>query len=664
MKSSCHTCSSSVKKGKGPYTCPMHPEIIEDLPGSCPLCGMALEPIGGGEEDDTEYKDMRNRFWICSLFILPLFYFMHYGPRLGELLVTAPIVLWGAYPFFHRGWYSLKTLNLNMFTLISIGVGAAFLYSLYSLYSGGDLYFESAAVITVLVLLGQVLELKARSKTRSAIQTLLKRSPHSALIEIEGVQKEIPIDQVKIGDILRVKPGEKIPVDGVVISGNSSVDESMMTGEPIPSLKKAQDQVVAGTINQTGSFLMRAEKIGSDTLLSRIIHMVSEAQLSRAPIQALADSVSSYFVPAVLLISLITLIVWLIYDPSLAISNAVAVLIIACPCALGLATPMSIMVGLGKGAEKGILIKNAEAIENLEKVKILVVDKTGTLTVGKPKVDHVEVYGSLDVNELLAYAGALEKRSEHPLAKAILEAAKEVREASDFVSVPGGGIQGRVDNKKVVIGSSEFMREIGISAPKQNGIFVAVDGLLAGRILVLDPIKPSSYEAVKKLHEMGIKVIMLSGDHQVTAQKVAKELKIDEAYGEMKPESKQAFIKNLKGKGLIAMAGDGVNDAPALALADVGIAMGQGTDVAIDTASITLIKGDLNGVSNAIHLSRSVMSNIRQNLFFAFIYNVLGIPIAAGVLYPHLLSPMIAAIAMSLSSVSVILNALRLRLKN
>ncbi len=662
MKDCCHHTPPLKKEGSGPYSCPMHPEIIRDKPGSCPICGMALEPVGFAEEDESEYQEMFFRLWVTALLLIPFFYFMFTANRLGEFITSAPIVLWGAYPFFKKGLDSILSFHFNMFTLISMGVGAAFLYSLYTLVYGGDLYFESAAVITVLVILGQVLELKARSKTRSAIQALLKRSPDTAWL-VEGDQdREISINEVKIGDLLRVKPGDKIPVDGLVISGESLVDESMITGEALPVIKKEGESVLAGTINQTGSFVISAEKVGKDTLLSRIIHMVADAQRSRAPIQNLADRVSLYFVPAVLVIACTTLIVWIFINPSLALSNALSVLIIACPCAIGLATPMSIMVGLGLGAKNGILIKNAEAVENLEKVKTLVIDKTGTLTVGKPQVQHVETFIDISEEKLLNWAAALEKHSEHPLAYALLEKATHIPESYDFQSVAGGGISGRVEGKKVIVGSSAFMREHHIETSKETGIFVAIEGQLAGRILVSDPIKRSSYNAIRELGRLGIKVIMLSGDNQKTVSEVAKELKIEEAIGELKPQDKQRKILELKKTSRVLMAGDGVNDAPALASSDVGIAMGHGTDVALETAQITLLHGDLNGITKAILLSRKIMSNIRQNLFLAFIYNVIGIPIAAGVLYPHLLNPMMAALAMSLSSVSVILNALRLRL--
>lgn len=690
------------------YTCPMHPQIIQDHPGNCPICGMALEPRGVDHQaqDNSEYKDMRMRFWIGAVLSLPILILAminldrFISPNLSrwlQFLLSTPVILWAGWPFFERGWQSIMNRSLNMFSLISLGVGVAYLYSVIAfffpqlfprsfLHQGVvPLYFETAAIITTLVLLGQVLELKARGQTSQAIKALLGRAAKLARIVENGQEKEISIDQVKIGDILRVRPGDKIPVDGKITEGKSSVDESMITGEPIPVEKEAGSLVIGSTINQTGSFLMRAEKVGSETLLSRIVQMVAEAQRSRAPIQGLADKVSSYFVPAVVLIAILTFIAWTLFGPepsfTYGLVNAVAVLIIACPCALGLATPMSIMVGMGKGAENGVLIKNAEALEKLEKVKTLVVDKTGTLTEGKPKLTQM-ITQEWEENDLLRLAASVEQSSEHPLAGAIVQGAKErsvsVPQAQEFNSITGGGVIGRVEGHDIVVGKPSFLQERHVNGvaslqekaqelqkQAQTVMFVAIDGQAAGLITVSDPIKSSTPQAIEQLHQLGLKLVMLSGDNEQTAQAVAKRLGIDEVHAGVAPQYKQDFVKQAQGKsGFVAMAGDGINDAPALAAADVGIAMGTGTDVAMESAEVTLVKGDLMGIVRAIHLSHAMMKNIRQNLFLAFIYNVLGIPIAAGVLYPFtglLLNPIIAALAMSLSSVSVIGNALRLR---
>ncbi len=694
------------------YTCPMHPEIVRDHPGNCPICGMALEPKSiDAQVDDSEYKDMRRRFWLGLAFSIPVLllamgsmisafdYFI--SPTLSrwlQFILSTPVILWAGWPFFERGWQSIVNRHLNMFSLISLGVGVAYLYSVVAfffpyafplsfLHQGEvPLYFETAAIITVLVLLGQVLELKARSQTSQAIKALLGRAAKSARVIVNGEEIEVSIDQVKVGDILRIRPGDKIPVDGKITDGKSTIDDSMITGEPIPVEKEVGSTVIGATINQTGSFLMQAEKVGSETLLSRIVQMVADAQRSRAPIQSLADKVSGYFVPVVVLVAILTFIVWAWIGPEpsfvYGLVNAVAVLIIACPCALGLATPMSVMVGMGRGAEAGILIKNAEALEKLEKVKTIIVDKTGTLTEGKPKLTQVISNEQEKENEILRLAAAVEQNSEHPLAASIVQGAKErsisLPKVENFQSITGGGVIGKVENHEVLVGKPNFLQERKINgvAPLQQQakelqkqaqtvMFVAIDGQAVGLITVSDPIKSSTPDAIQQLHRLGQKIVMLSGDNEQTAQSVAKRLGIDEVHAGVAPDYKQQFVQQAKGKnGFVAMAGDGINDAPALAAADVGIAMGTGTDVAMESADVTLIKGDLVGIVRAIHLSHAMMKNIRQNLFFAFIYNALGIPIAAGILYPFtglLLNPIIAALAMSLSSVSVIGNALRLR---
>jgi len=683
----------------GMYTCPMHSEIIQEYPGNCPLCGMSLEPMQMSlEMDDREYRDMVKRFVVGLSLTIPVFIlamlpgFISIYNHWIQLILSTPVVLWAGWPFFERAWESIKIRVPNMFTLIGIGVGASYIYSLTavlfpryfpdSFKDHGVLfvYFEAAAVITVLVLLGQVLELRAKTRTSEAVRALLSRAAKTAHLITEEGENEVSIDQVKVGDRLRVKPGEKIPVDGNLIEGLSFVDESMVSGEPVPVEKRVGDPVIGGTLNQTGSFLMVAEKVGSATLLSRIIQMVSDAQRSRLPIQKLADTVSSYFVPLVILVAVLTFIMWSVFGPepkyAYAMINAVAVLIIACPCALGLATPMSIMVGVGRGAELGILVKNAEVLETFEKIKIIAADKTGTLTEGKPKVSAIVTDGTVNEGDVLRLAAALEQYSEHPLARAILNEAKErlmrIPEAKEFVSITGGGVRGIVEGKEVYLGRPEIVTEAYLSQEAEEyqkdahtTIYVTLDKKVVAFIAVRDPIKPSSFKAVESLHAMGIQVIMLTGDHAPTAQAVARQLNIDKFYSDIKPEGKIAIVKDLQKSGnKVAMAGDGINDSPALAAADVGIAMGTGSDVAIESAGITLVKGDLNGIVKAVHLSQSTMQNIRQNLFFAFIYNFLGIPIAAGLLYPFtglLLNPMIASAAMSLSSVSVIMNALRLR---
>jgi Cu+-exporting ATPase len=703
--------------GKAIYTCPMHPEVRQEGPGDCPICGMPLEPrtatASADEEENAELRDMTRRFWIGAALTLPVFVLAmaHMVPALAvqawanshasrwvQFALTTPVVAWAGWPFFRRGWRSIMTGHLNMFTLIAIGVGAAYLFSAvamlmpglfpHAMQHGGKvaIYFEAAAVIVVLVLLGQVLELRARSRTGSAIKALLNLAPPTARKVLPGGDREVPLDQVNVGDQLRVVPGDKVPVDGVVLDGRSNIDESMITGESLPVEKNVGDKVTGGTVNGTGSFVMRAQRIGSDTLLGQIVHMVAEAQRSRAPIQGLADKVASIFVPVVLLVSVLTFVLWLWLGPepklAYAIVNAVAVLIIACPCALGLATPMSIMVGVGRGAQVGVLVKNAESLERLEKVTTLVVDKTGTLTEGKPKLVDVLPSGGPDAKEFLRLVASLEQSSEHPLAAAIVRGAKDqglaIEAARDFRSVTAGGVIGTVAGRVVMIGKPAFLRNEKVTALEpleaaaarlqeegKTAMFAAVDGKPAGIVAVADPIKSTTAEAIADLHALGLTIVMLTGDNHRTAAAVAKTLGIDAVEAEIEPAGKVAHVKMLRAKGEhVAMAGDGINDAPALSEAEVGIAMGSGTDVAMQSAGITLVKGDLRGIAKAMRLSRATMWNIRQNLFFAFIYNALGVPVAAGVLYPFfgvLLSPIIAGAAMSLSSVSVIMNALRLR---
>ncbi len=696
------------------YTCPMHPEVVSDRPGSCPKCGMALEPrmIHLEEGPNPELIDMTRRFWVSVVVGFPVFALAMADFLLGDrlrqalsmpvanwvqLLLATPVVLWAGKPFFERGWASLVTRNLNMFTLIALGVGTAYLYSVAATIAPGlfpagfrthgavEPYFDTAVVITMLVLLGQVLELRARSRTGAAIRALLGLAPKTARLIRNGREEDIPIEHVQAGDALRVRPGEKIPVDGVVSEGHSSVDESMITGEPIPVEKASGAALVGGTINGTGSLVMRAERVGADTLLAQIVRMVGEAQRSRAPIQRLADTVSSYFVPIVVVVGVVSFAIWSMWGPeprlALALVNAVAVLIIACPCALGLATPMAVMVGVGRGAETGVLIKNAEALEILERVDTLVVDKTGTLTEGKPRLDTVEASPGFDADELLRVAASLEQGSEHPLASAVVAAANakglHLSPAQDFRSITGKGVEGTVDGRRVMLGTQTLLEERGLAvgaladqadARRRDGatvVWLAVDGRLAGWLAVSDPIKASTPEAIEALHRDGLSIVMLTGDSKITAQSVAAKLGIDHVTAEVLPNQKLDVIKQLQAQGrIVAMAGDGVNDAPALAQAHVGIAMGAGTDVAMQSAGITLVKGDLRAIARARRLSRATMRNIRQNLFFAFIYNTIGVPVAAGLFYPFfglLITPIWASAAMSFSSVSVIVNSLRLR---
>ena len=717
----CPKCGMALEQvpsipGQTLYTCPMHPEIVEETPGDCPKCGMPLEPmtpVSGDEHALEEIRTLSRKFWIALVLTIPVLLLAMGGMIPGlhlhsliprsvskwiELALATPVVFWAGGMFFTKGWRSITARSLNMFTLIMIGVGSAWLFSTVavlfpqifpaSFRMDGEvgLYFEAAAVITVLVLLGQLLEARARSRTGQAIQSLLGLAAKTARRITDAGEEEVPIDRIAKGDFLRVRPGEKIPIDGKITGGSSNIDESMITGEPLPVSKGEGDDVIGATVNQTGSFVMRADRVGGETLLSQIVRMVSEAQRSRAPIQKMADTIASYFVPVVLAIAVITFIVWSVWGPdpamAYALVNAVAVLIIACPCALGLATPMSIMVGVGQAAEQGILIKNAEAIEIAGKVDTLLTDKTGTLTAGKPEVtDFIAAEGGV-IADLLAQAAALEESSEHPLARAITAAAKEegapLPKAKDFQSTTGGGVSGTIGGETVRVGKKGFLEDSGVAFPEaliaaaekleadaKTTVWISVGASAMGVLGISDPIKESSAAAIKELHRQGIRVIMATGDNIHTAEAVGKAVGIDEVRAGLSPADKIAIVKELKAAGaVVAMAGDGINDAPALAEAQVGIAMGTGTDVAIESAAITLVKGNLDGISKAIGLSRAVMKNIRQNLFFAFAYNVLGIPIAAGVLYPltgTLLSPMIAGAAMSVSSLSVILNALRLR---
>ena len=699
------------------YTCPMHPEVEQIGPGACPKCGMDLEPKtiqADTAEDDSELRGMTRRFWVAAALTVPVF-LLSMLPMLGlpvdrwlggtahawlQLAISTPVVLWAGWPFFERGFRSLVTWHLNMFTLIAIGTGAAYLYSVVAVLfpaliphqfrheGSAAVYFEAAAVIITLVLLGQLLELRARRRTGAAIRELLSLAPPVARVVRDGQEREVPLDEVRQGDILRVRPGEKVPVDGRLTEGRSTVEESMITGEPMPVEKQVDDPVIGGTLNGTGSFLMVADKVGQDTVLSRIIGMVAEAQRSRAPIQKVADTVAGWFVPAVLVCAAITFLAWAVAAPeqpplAWAFVNAVAVLIIACPCALGLATPMSIKVGIGRGAREGVLVKSAEVLETLEKVDTVVVDKTGTLTEGRPRLAECIPTSAVTADDLLRVAAAVEQQSEHPLAHSIVVGARERRlevpAATGFDSVTGGGVRGTVEGREVLVGTPAWLAAEGVAdgtalderadALQREGctvVRVAIDRRLAGIIAVSDPIKSSTPEAVRSLHDLGMRIIMLTGDNEQTARTVAHALGIDEFRAGMRPEGKHELIRELRAQGrTVAMAGDGINDAPALAEADVGIAMGTGTDAAIESAGVTLVKGDLRGIVKAIELGRLTMRNIRQNLFFAFIYNALGVPIAAGVLYPissHLLlNPMIAAAAMSLSSVSVVANALRLR---
>ena len=701
----------------GLYTCPMHPEIQQDHPGDCPKCGMPLEAslavASNEDEEQGRIRELSIKFRVALFFTIPVFSLAmgdmipgldlstHISHRINgfiQFFLSSPVVLWAGSMFFVKGWRSIKTRRLNMFTLIAVGVGAAYAYSTVALfcpwlfpdsfrYDGVvGLYFESGAVITSLILLGQVLEARAHRRTGQAIKALINLAAKTAHRIKNGKEEEIPVQEIHIGDLLRVKPGEKLPTDGVIYEGSSTINESMITGEPIPVSKHEGDPVIGATINQTGSFVMRVEKVGTGTLLSQIIQTVNEAQRTKAPIQKLADTVAGYFVPVVLLVAVITFVSWGIWGPhptmAYALVNAISVLIIACPCALGLATPISVMVGVGRGALSGILIRNAEAIENSEQVTNLVVDKTGTLTMGKPRLTVCFTSSKWEERDLLQMAASLEQRSEHPLGLAIIENAQslglEFLNVTEFMSTTGSGISGIIEEKQVLAGNQKFMSYHGVSIPSDltekaaelqksaySVVWVSVDGKAAGLLGITDPIKDTTYSAIQVLHDLNLKIIMLTGDNSKTAEAVAQKLSIDEVHAELSPTDKHNIIKKLKADGLIvAMAGDGINDAPALAEADVGIAMGTGTDVAIESADITLVKGDLHGVAKALKLSRHVMKNIRQNLFFAFVYNALGLPIAAGILYPFggvLLSPMIAAAAMSFSSVSVIFNALRLR---
>jgi Cu+-exporting ATPase len=719
---SCPSCGMALETSAAPvlqtrteYTCPMHPEVIQDEPGDCPKCGMALEARSVEvEEKNEELIDMNRRLRIGVALSLPVFVLAmitDMAPVLLpdslalnsvqwiEFLLATPVVLWCGRPFFERGWTSLKTRNLNMFTLIAIGVGVAWSYSMAALLLPGvfppemrhadgtvAVYFEASAVIVTLVLLGQVLELRARSHTNAAIKLLLGLAPKLArIVYADGSEADIPLEQVQVGDILRVRPGEKIPVDGLVTDGNSPVDESMVTGEPIPVEKIGGDALIGATVNGTGSLLMRAEKVGGETLLAQIVQMVSDAQRSRAPIQKLADLVAGYFVPAVVLVSLLTMLLWGFFGPeprlAYAVVNGVAVLIIACPCALGLATPMSIMVGTGKGAIYGVLIRDAEALEIMEKVDTLIVDKTGTLTEGHPQLVSIQAADGFDEDNVLCLAASLERASEHPLAEAIVQAAAakgvDLVAVDEFESITGQGVNGIVDKRRVALGNFKMMQKLSIDfsdldssaeAGRSQGrtvMQVAIDGRAAGLISVADPVKQSTPDAIRELRAEGIEIVMLTGDNRTTAAAVAQQLGIDRVEAEVSPQQKTHVVKALQAQGrVVAMAGDGINDAPALAQAQVGIAMGTGTDIAMESAGVTLVKGDLRGILRARRLSRATMRNIRQNLFFAFAYNSLGVPVAAGVLYPFfglLLSPMIAAVAMSFSSVSVITNALRLR---
>ena len=693
----------------------MHPEVEQDHPGACPKCGMTLEAkaVGGEEHEHGETRSLSRKFWIALVLTIPVLFLAmgHAIPGLEidsiipkqigkwiELALTSPVVLWAGGFFFTRAWQSIVNRSLNMFTLIAVGVGAAYFYSAVAVIVPGifpasfrrhgevDLYFEAAAVITTLILLGQLIEARARSRTGHAIRALLGLAAKTAHRVRDGQEEEIAVDKIRKGDVLRVRPGEKVPIDGEIVDGKSNIDESMITGEPMPVSKQAGEKVIGATVNQTGSFLMRADRIGSETVLAQIVQMVADAQRSRAPIQKLADTVSGYFVPAVIGVAIVTFVIWSIVGPSPAMAyglvNAVSVLIIACPCALGLATPMSIMVGVGRAAQAGILVKNAQAIEVTEKVTYLVTDKTGTLTAGKPEVVSRIAANTISERDLLQIAASVESQSEHPLARAIVERAKqekiELRSVTDFQSTTGGGVSAKLDGYVILVGKEKFLTDSNVRFPDQlvqearrlqeraqTTVWLGISEDAVGVLGIADPIKPTSREAVRELHTMDLKIIMCTGDNLRTAESVARELGIDEFKAEVMPDEKIEIVKKLKSEGaIVAMAGDGINDAPALAAADVGIAMGTGTDVAIESAGITLVKGDLTGIVKAIHVSRAVMRNIRQNLFFAFIYNALGVPIAAGVLYPFfglLLSPMIAGAAMSFSSVSVILNALRLR---
>ena len=697
------------------YTCPMHPEVQQQAPGSCPVCGMALEPMNAFtiDEDQNEFKDTSKRFWLAAILSTPLLLLnmgMHFSSstwlhQLGsglffnwfQLFLASPVVLWGGWPFWQKAWASVKSGHLNMFTLIGLGVGVAYFYSLVALalsyfaphlftsHAAIAVYFEPAAVITTLVLLGQVLELRARSQTSQAVQQLLELTPPTArIIMADGTEKEIDLSHVEVGQLMRIRPGDKIPVDGVVVEGNSTLNQAMITGEAIPVEKTVSDQVMAGTLNMNGSLIIRAERVGHETVLAQIVAMVSKAQRTKAPIQRLADKVSAYFVPIVICISLLTAFIWYIWGPepkaAYSLITSVAVLIIACPCALGLATPMSIMVGTGRGAREGILIRDAAALEVLAKIDTLVIDKTGTLTVGKPQVIQIINLSSQDTDTLLLYAASLEKGSEHPLAAAIVEEAQQkglkLKENQEFMSIPGRGVQGKIDNVFIAVGNEAFMHSLGIELPtdvfntnqyRQAGqgiVFVSINHTLCGLIIVADVVKKSTKPALQKLRQQGVEVVMLTGDNEITAQAIAKELGITKIKADVLPTEKYEYVRQLQNQGkIVAMVGDGVNDAPALAQANIGIAMGTGADIAIESAGLTLMSGNLQGITKAHQLSLATMRNIKQNLFLAFGYNALAIPIATGLLYPMsgvLLSPVIASAAMALSSVSVILNAARL----
>ncbi|MFN4260090.1 MAG: heavy metal translocating P-type ATPase [Gemmataceae bacterium] len=697
------------------YTCPMHPEVISDHPGSCPKCGMALEPVSVAAEEgpNPELVDMSRRFWIGAVLSLPIFVIamgsmmpleavrapLHAVPHWIQLVLATPVVFWAGWPFFERAWLSVRHRSPNMFTLIALGVGAAYLYSLAAtlvpwIFPDGfrmadgrvEPYFDTAAVVTVLVLLGQVLEIRARTHTSAAIKKLLGLAPKTARrVADDGREEDVPLTSIQVGDRLRVRPGEKIPVDGEVLEGKSTVDESMISGEPIPVEKAVGAKVIGGTVNGTGGLLMRAEKVGADTVLAQIVRMVSEAQRSRAPIQRTVDVVAGYFVPAVMGVSLASFIAWSLLGTEAPMAhglvNAVAVLIIACPCALGLATPLAIMVGTGKGAENGVLIKSAEALETLQRADTLIVDKTGTLTEGKPKLLTVEAMHGIDTNELLRLAASVERGSEHPLASAIVQAAADkglsLTAAQDFQSFTGKGVVGRVDGQEIVLGTAALLAERGSATDQaqarlhelrhqgQTVMMVAIDGQLAGLLGVADPVRGTTPEAIRQLHEDGLRLVMLTGDHRTTAEAVARQLGIDEVIAEVLPEQKNDVIRQLQQKGhIVAMAGDGINDAPALAQANIGIALATGTDIAMESAGVTLVHGDLRGLVRARRLSRHTMTNIRQNLFLAFVYNALSVPVAAGILYPFLgilITPIWASVAMSLSSLSVVGNSLRLR---
>ncbi len=705
-----------VSPSQTAYTCPMHPEVQQDHPGDCPKCGMALEPIsaaGDKDDDGAELRLLARKLWIGAALALPVFLSAMLGMIPGvsldsvigagvrrwvEFILATPVVGWTGDFIWRRAWSSLRHRSANMYTLLGLGIGAAYVFSVVALLApnlfphemrhGGStgLYFEAAAVITVLAVFGEYLQERARKRTGQAVRALLGLAPKTARRVRDGVEEDVPLDQIRLGDLLRVRPGEKVPLDGAIVEGRSNVDESMLTGEPLPVAKSLGDRVIGATVNQTGGFVMRAEKVGADTLLSQIVHMVAQAQRSRAPIQALADKVSAWFVPVVIGISVLTAIAWLVWGPApavaYAITNAVAVLIIACPCALGLATPMSIMVGVGRGAQLGVLIRDAAALQRAEKVTHLVTDKTGTLTEGRPELTDLHCAAGMDADRLLSWAAALEQGSEHPLAHAVVKAATKrsltLPKLDEFNSVTGAGVSGRIEGKRVRIGKRAWLQAEGVNVSRdfedqaarmlESGgtvIWVAIENQIAGLLALADPIKATTAEAIRQLHELGLKIVMLTGDHRVTAEAVGRKLGIDDVRAELAPQDKQRIVEELRRAGhVVAMAGDGINDAPALAAADVGIAMGTGTDVAIESAGITLVKGDLRGIVNALALSRRVMQNIRQNLVLAFVYNSAGVPLAAGILYPvfgWLLNPMFAGVAMALSSVSVISNALRLR---